>query len=177
MTSLKRQTQLAQRKKATDITKVSNPASEPTEKTFPIQNFSKPHYRSPTKKLQGCCQMPFLFMKNKLEKKEEERAESKATFITQQHPGKGTDFKDLSSCGHLSWLRRQWQEFFWTNVGIWRRQQETPGDGRLTIEFMKQARRPADGTPQSVPKNSNAADLLFKKWFGCIQGQTLMTTQ
>lgn len=118
MTSLKRQTQLAQRKKATDITKVSKPASEPTEKTFPIQNFSKPHYRTPTKTLQGCCQLPFLFMKNKLEKKkeEEERAESKATFITQQHPGKGTDFKDLSSCGHLSWLRRRWQEFFWTNL-------------------------------------------------------------
>ena len=109
MTSLKRQTQLAQRKKATDITKVSNPASEPTEETFPIQNFSKPHYRSPTKKLQGCCQLPFLFMKNKLEKKE--RAESKATFITQQHPGKGTNFKDLRSCGHLSWLRRQCKSF------------------------------------------------------------------
>lgn len=78
MTSLKRQTQLAQRKKATDITKVSNPASEPTEKTFPIQNFSKPHYRSPTKKLQGCCQLPFLFMKNKLEKKKKKKKEQKA---------------------------------------------------------------------------------------------------
>lgn len=76
MTSLKRQTQLAQRKKATDITKVSNPASEPTEETFPIQNFSKPHYRSPTKKLQGCCQLPFLFMKNKLEKKRKSRKQS-----------------------------------------------------------------------------------------------------